>query len=244
MRASEQFGLCSESSMPSLITNLFGELDQSLSWENELGQAIRFVNRPQALSSNSCDEMSTRFQSLFRNLNIDQIQRIVSKTSPRNRWATLVDANCERIPTRDIASRVISYNARANQNINVKRVVDEILEQNRPLSINYSTDLMIQLRGANRDSLQQFRETYGRTPVGSRYVDHASVIVGRSFNYKTGNCEYRVRNSWGKACPEWLQDYRCENGYFRLTEHELNLFVGQIDYISPRRRSVSGHLVR
>ena len=47
---------------------------------------------------------------------------------------------------------------------------------------------------------------------------HASSIVGRRFNPKTNSCEYLLRNSWGKGCSGYHNDYECINGHIWIAE--------------------------
>jgi aminopeptidase C len=47
---------------------------------------------------------------------------------------------------------------------------------------------------------------------------HASSIIGRRFNEKTNSCEYLLRNSWGKSCAGYHEDYECEDGHIWMAE--------------------------
>lgn len=68
--------------------------------------------------------------------------------------------------------------------------IDNKLNKNLPSAIAYEAEDLLDIRPAQ----------------GA----HASIIVGRRLNPQTGQCEYLLRNSWGKACV-YMEKYQCNS---------------------------------
>ncbi|MDC1175561.1 hypothetical protein OAT67_09190 [Bacteriovoracaceae bacterium] len=54
--------------------------------------------------------------------------------------------------------------------------------------------------------------------------------MARKFNYKTGSCEYLVRNSWGSSC-NYSDSYECEEGNIWLPEDKLKRSIRGVTFI-------------
>ncbi|MDO9182854.1 MAG: hypothetical protein Q7U04_10625, partial [Bacteriovorax sp.] len=78
----------------------------------------------------------------------------------------------------------------------------------------------------------------------SRKGGHASLIVGRRLNKESGDCEYLVRNSWGKDCPQHEGEgvtchkicdaygNKCRNsGHFWVNQRKLKNAMTGITYL-------------
>jgi len=76
--------------------------------------------------------------------------------------------------------------------------LDSALYQNSPASLGYFYDCT-----ENKSNLD------GR---------HASTVVGRRFNDRTGSCEYLVRNSWGES----FRRGDAPAGHFWVSEYRIN----------------------
>ena len=50
---------------------------------------------------------------------------------------------------------------------------------------------------------------------------HASVVAGREFNPKTGECEYLIKNSWGRGA-KYDSSLRAEEGYVWMPKSYLS----------------------
>lgn len=98
----------------------------------------------------------------------------------------------------DLVKIIYGKNAR-------KRMINEALQKGQIIGLTY---------------LDKFLKGEPEVLVGS----HASTIVGQLWNPVTKQCEYHIRNSWGKSCdnyPQFIRD-RCANGQFWITEDLFN----------------------
>ncbi|WP_374029751.1 hypothetical protein [Bdellovibrio bacteriovorus] len=68
--------------------------------------------------------------------------------------------------------------------------IDNKLNKKLPSAIAYEVEDLLDIRPAQ--------------------MAHASIIVGRRVNQQTGQCEYLLRNSWGKACV-YMDKYQCNS---------------------------------
>ena len=60
---------------------------------------------------------------------------------------------------------------------------------------------------------------------------HASTVVGRNYNEKTGDCEYLVRNSWGANCDSYDSKFVCHDGHVLVPEYALERALGGVGYM-------------
>ncbi len=79
--------------------------------------------------------------------------------------------------------------------------VDKVISQGKILGIEYDAGILT-------------KYDYSPDPLSG----HASSIVGRRWNDKTNSCEYLLRNSWGKPCSGYSEDYECNNGHIWMAE--------------------------
>jgi aminopeptidase C len=68
-------------------------------------------------------------------------------------------------------------------------------------------------------------------------VGHASLIIGRRRDPKTGVCQYRVRNSYGADCvgkngkSKYSPDWQCDAGNIWVDEDELMKNTVGVSYL-------------
>lgn len=60
---------------------------------------------------------------------------------------------------------------------------------------------------------------------------HASVAVGRRYNASNGECEYLIRNSWGRACSSYDQRLSCEEGNIWVPKSALVKGILNVTYL-------------
>jgi hypothetical protein len=60
---------------------------------------------------------------------------------------------------------------------------------------------------------------------------HMSVLVGRRKNRLNNQCEYLVRNSWGKKCSGYVHQENCEDGHIWVTKMDLKNNLYGITYL-------------
>jgi hypothetical protein len=60
---------------------------------------------------------------------------------------------------------------------------------------------------------------------------HESVLVGRRYNQKNGECEYLVRNSWGRGCSSYDSYFDCEQGNIWVPKSVLVKGLRNVEYV-------------
>jgi hypothetical protein len=65
-------------------------------------------------------------------------------------------------------------------------------------------------------------------------ADHASIIVGRKWNPVTHDCDYLIRNSWGKGDSRYDSFYQSEAGNIWVPKEEIFKSVAAIDYLQSQ----------
>lgn len=140
----------------------------------------------------SREEFITKSRTLFPNLTKEQFIEIMKKTNRGNYFNTLVNKNCNnRIRTDDLEMTFFSK-------FNAKKFgarIDGLLTKKNPVEIGYNADF--------------FARAY--SPTGTAY--HSSLLVGRRMNTKTGQCEYLLKNTYGKEWRPESPEFDAEGGY-------------------------------
>lgn len=91
--------------------------------------------------------------------------------------------------------------------------IDEQLSKGIPLGMSYYSRFLLTKTVEKKDA-------------------HASIIVGRAFNSASGQCEYLVRNSWGKGCAGMPEpEFRCKDGHFWISKGELHRHILGVTYL-------------
>jgi hypothetical protein len=143
-----------------------------------------------------CFNEQANYGSLLPNLNYGEIIEIASRTSPMQILLSLRKKNCRQ--TFKIQNKTI-INFSTPDYGKAFSLLDAQLDKNTPAMVSYNTKMISSESGA-----------------------HASIIVGRKYNPKTGQCEYKVRNSWGNLNHfEPSTRTRHEGGYFWVSESKL-----------------------
>lgn len=131
-------------------------------------------------------------------------------------WEQLIASACKnkvQLPKFDIIKQTTAINE-------AQTVIDNQLNKNSICGISYSLSKLV-----------------GRTDL----EDHASVVIGRRWNEKVQQCEYLVRNSWGKNCKfKGRDDLYCDknkdgtdNGHFWVGEERLKNSLKGATYVEP-----------
>ena len=60
---------------------------------------------------------------------------------------------------------------------------------------------------------------------------HASTVVGRRFNKKSSECEYLIRNSWGRGCSSYDSSLDCDQGNVWVPKSVLVKGLRKVSYI-------------
>jgi len=91
------------------------------------------------------------------------------------------------------------------------------LGEGSPISITFSADFLLD----------------GWSPSGIMNSPHEAVVAGKRWNEKSGTCEFKVRNSWGRDCGYYREDLknRCEGGNIWFTEAEFRETVRRVSRV-------------
>ncbi len=93
--------------------------------------------------------------------------------------------------------------ATGHYKINTRMNIDQALEQGKIAGIEYDASFL-------------------KTRNSQLYAPHASTIVGRRTNPRTGKCEFLLRNTWGEDCKGYRRDIDCELGHLWVDREELD----------------------
>jgi hypothetical protein len=234
--AADAHGVCSERSAPSDIRGILDPakerpLDQH---ENQLAEALAFVQGGPRPADDSCNPTTAAVSRLLPGAPMESVVSILRSPDEQSRWGRLIDQTCERVPHRRVGDRLVKREARYSQTTPISLGVDQGLAMQRPVALTYDVSHLMSISGGTWDQLQGLSDRFGLGTVRATGSDHVSVVVGRRFNQRTNQCEYRVRNSWGKNCPaHFTREFGCEDGYFWLSSNTLNAVSTSSVYIRP-----------
>jgi len=215
--AAKKKGFCLEVNLPARdvkFANIYGDLSQRFKaiQEFKLNYA-EFSKNSSETARAYCSQQITAIQASFPILQIQDIEKILSRSSNQTAFEELSDLSCgPRIKNVDIESKqIVMVGLRTADKA---PAIDSILDSGRPTGIVYNAGILTDPNS----------KAYGN-------VDHVSSIVGRKWNSETKTCEYLLRNSWGETCTRYHFSYQCEKGYVWIPKDTLLREVGAIDYI-------------
>lgn len=184
-------GLCLEKDFPS-EDNAYGGL------RNQLDQ-IDTLGRKQIRSEQyNCNELCSISKSLFPNVTPEDLQKILETSSRQDFMDKMADKSCKnRIKTDMKVESPITLKRET-----LGKVIDEQLGAKNPIALGYNASGLYDRRNYSRSG-------------------HASVLVGRRFNEKSGQCEYLLRNSWGRNCGYYDKAYECDQGNIWIPKADI-----------------------
>tara|TARA_R110002072_G_scaffold534_7_gene4217 strand:+ start:112252 stop:113613 length:1362 start_codon:yes stop_codon:yes gene_type:complete len=151
------------------------------------------------------------WSKIFKSIDFEQFMSIIKRsTSKDDFFDKLVAKSC--YPRTKINEQLHfqsddSFTSRGS----MMNTIDDRLERGEILGISYNSSVL-------------------NDPYDFENGKHASSIVARKFNYKTGSCEYLVRNSWGSSC-NYSDSYECEEGNIWLPEDKLKRSIRGVTFI-------------
>ncbi|AFY00795.1 C1 family peptidase [Bdellovibrio bacteriovorus] len=156
-------------------------------------------------------------QKIFPTINTKELMDIAKESSRASFIASLSNKACEpRISLKGIeVERKGSHllgDALKNDKSEMFAALDEQLNRKNIVAISYYASI---LYNAN-------------APVTG---GHASSIVGRKYNRKSGECEYLIRNSWGRGCNSYDTRYKCEEGNIWIPKSIVSKGLRNVSYI-------------
>ena len=151
-------------------------------------------------------------KSMFPNLEMDELLDIMEKASRSELIKLLSDKACApRINMSGLKTNSVS----ANTQIEKLQLFDEIDKQLSRKNIS----------AIAYNSYSLYNVDTNRTGP------HESVVVGRRYNKTNGECEYLVRNSWGRGCSRYDKKLSCENGNIWVPKSVLVKGIFNVTYI-------------
>lgn len=152
-------------------------------------------------------------QELFPRLGVDQISEMLLKTGVNAFTEMTKSCIADKDPA--LSSLEIKREWRSSK---IYPTIDDQLDKGNILGISYNAGML--------ESSEK----------GGFFNNHASSIVGRRFNEETMSCEYLLRNSWGKSCSNYSEDYECKNGHVWINEeafkHKNSIF--EVEYVEKK----------
>jgi hypothetical protein len=170
------------------------------SW-GKLSDAIYGIGTDKTLSMKTLPCREPAFAQGFDKLT-DFLLKLIDNLSPHNRLGALMDLQCgKRFKIAPYTSKKIKTIYQA-ENRNLFGEIDQQLSLSEPNPIGISI--------LSKDFFPDHDE------------GHVLIIVGRSYNDKTNQCEYLIENSWGKTCKsvKTSDEIRC-------AENNTALWVGR-----------------
>jgi C1A family cysteine protease len=160
-----------------------------------------------------CNKIDHDANEIFPNVSLEEVYNIVKSAGSSNDLIDkLVKKSCE---PRIKPNVNLSFEADGDFTFNstMLKTINKKLDSGDILGIHYKA-------GTLRNLLD--------SPSSGR---HASLIVARRFNEKSGSCDYLIRNSWGKTYgPSYDERTDSENGNHWMPEEYLMKTMHGISY--------------
>ncbi|UYL10634.1 hypothetical protein B9G69_008605 [Bdellovibrio sp. SKB1291214] len=184
-RASKSKGFCLESELPSEGFNGI-ETNVPLAVLDKMGKDV-------ISGKISQEDLNKLAAKAFPNLTKEQIGQVLERASKSTYFNKLVRKSCKHRVSAEGMEMSFFNNFDAKK---FGKELDQHLNESRPVEIGYNGHFF----------------THPYTPSGLAY--HSSLLVGRRMNKKTGQCEYLLKNSYGKDWkPAASDEFESEGGY-------------------------------
>lgn len=156
------------------------------------------------------EEFITKARALFPNLSKEQFVEVLKKANRATYLNSLVSLNCaSRLRADDL--EMTYFTKTDNKKFGAK--IDELLTSKNPVEFGYNADFFV----------------HAFDPTGTVY--HSSLLVGRRMNAKTGQCEYLLKNSYGKDWRPESPEFEAEGGYAWIPKSRVIEATRNISYI-------------
>lgn len=157
---------------------------------------------------NSCQQKLAiwqRYQAMFPSLNESEFFEVLQKANSNNFISRLDFKNCKsRIHPKLTPQHITNITGLAGGAY--IRDLDLQIDNRNPVAVGFNGDML-----------------YSLNDVGVTTFDalHTAILTGRRFNEKTGQCEYHMRNSWGRGCQQYDKDLDCRDGQLWIPRVEI-----------------------
>ena len=193
LQLAEKNGTCDETKIPSEI-NGGPQIAQAY---RDLYASAYYRNDPKHKSL--CAAQASKYRKFFPATSPTEILAVLNTEPPWRVVHKLFGMNCQQRRPAGISPGEIGLARKPD----IGKVLNQELEQGQPVGIGYNIELITARKNANNG-----------------FGMHGSTIVGRKFDAKTGNCQYLLRNTWGRSCDGY-RGWKCEAGHLWVNEDAL-----------------------
>lgn len=162
----------------------------------------------------NCEDTFHSVQALFPNVEFQDFVEVLETATMRSILPDLAERACTPQELPAMRPVVVESNSTIQSKKNLFRAIDERLSENQPVAISYDAE--------------NLSDIYFNPPSNS---PHVSTLVGRRFNEESGQCEYLLRNTWGRGCGGYHSSYTCEEGHIWIPKGALTRSVRDATYI-------------
>lgn len=192
-------------------------LEQNLRSEDNgystLFSTLDEINRSKKNSTTpSSFNCSNAVKSIFPNLAPREVQEAIDKYSRTELLSMLSDKACKprlNIGGLKTKSHFAILESGRNQ---LFEEIDKQFSKRNIVAIAYNAESLM-----NKDT--------------KKTGFHESVLVGRRYNSKNGECEYLIRNSWGRGCSSYDEYFECDQGNIWVAKSVLVKGLRNVSYI-------------
>ena len=179
-------------------------------------------------------ELFADWQSIFPNLSIDQLMNALSQSSASYQFLRkMIEKSCEpRLSFNNLKVSSVNRNQGFSLYDTYINNVDQQKEHERRASV-IMNKIDEQLNKGDIIAVS-YSSSILRNPANANYQrpsDHASTIVARRYNSQKNQCEYLLRNTWGRGCSYYASSYDCDNGHIWLPQEVIKKSVTGVDYL-------------
>jgi hypothetical protein len=191
-------GLCLESELPSsdfkfCTDNLYKD------FLVELVSVAKNKSFAEEYNNNQCFEEN--LQKAFPGNNISFIQNYINGHGGNKLIESIYNYQCKNLVAKKLSVKSETFVRANNSPEKLLEMIDQQLSSGNLSALAYDYNKLNKEEGSGA---------------------HGSIVVGRRKNPKTGNCDYLIRNSWGKSCSqnedsELTCHKKCDGGSCRYT---------------------------
>ena len=193
-----------------LESNLRSEDNGYSTIMSNLAEIDSIKKKSGALNSMTCPSV---VQRVFPNIQAKEFMDIAENASRATLISMLSDKACKpRISLKGVEVEYTSPSFFKGDTTEVFNQIDKQLNRKNILALAYNATFLYDRNSKKRGG-------------------HASTIVGRRFNKSNGECEYLVRNSWGRGCSSYDPYYTCEAGNIWLPKSVVSKGVINVSFI-------------
>ncbi|MBT7608459.1 MAG: hypothetical protein HN576_01805 [Bacteriovoracaceae bacterium] len=219
LEAAQKRGLCLESQMPSedhsfankKLKNAILELEK---FYKDYAVTLKDPTKgtKKIFAGIKCTEATSAWKAIFPKLNAGKIVMAIGKSSSANVYIdNLIKKMCNpRLKPKKIVT--VEADDMFTSVDSLMTSMDASLAKGKIIGLSYTANML--------------NDVYDESTS-----NHASLVVARKFNAKTGSCEYLIRNSWGTGCS-YDPRLGCEEGNIWMPEEYMRRSIRGITYVT------------